>query len=188
MAGYISMLIAEDWRGAGLLINDDSTGGRLAEVFQNGAHYYCGTCSPAYPPYGTSMPDTATLPSSSDANAWRAAFEPMIADRIYDLYVMSEAASPDLMGYLASLGLRMFGTASPAEAYKPNWVVTILLDPWTTVQAHWTEILAGGAGLTLSGGITFTDIDEAFLGPGKQRLLNEVVQQLESGLIYPYNP
>jgi hypothetical protein len=188
MAGYISMLIAEDWRGAGLLINDDSTGGRLAEAFQNGAYYYCGTCSPAYPPYGTSMPDTAVLPSSSDANTWKAAFEPMITDRIYDLYVMSEAANPDLMGYLASLGLRLFGTASPAEAYKPNWVVTIVLDPWEAVQEHWTEILAGGAGLTLSGGITFTDIDEAFLGAGKQRLLNEVVQQLESGLIYPFNP
>jgi hypothetical protein len=188
IAGYIAMLISEDWRSAGLLISDDPTGGRLAEAFTNGAYFYCGSCTPIYPPYDASLPATASLPSTSDANAWRASVDPMIANHTYDMYVMAEAASPDLMAYLASLGMRLFGTSTPSDTYRSNWVVTIQLDPWTVLSEHWNEILAGAAGMTLSADIRLSDIDQATFGEGKQRLVEEVIQQLVEGQIYPYNP
>jgi hypothetical protein len=100
IAGYISTLIAPDWRGGALLPSDGPLGGQAQSIFTNGGRFFCGRCAPAYAPI-VLFPVSAALPTGSPASAWTAAFSELNQNVIEVLYVSDAAASPEL---LTSLG------------------------------------------------------------------------------------
>jgi hypothetical protein len=50
MGGYLTTLIAEDWRSSGLIPNDTGLGLDYKDAFENGARYLCGLCVPYWAP------------------------------------------------------------------------------------------------------------------------------------------
>ena len=68
IAGYITMLVAPDWRAGALLASDTPLGAKLDEVFKNGGYFFCGACRSTLSPI-KSFPITTSLPGNSDQAA-----------------------------------------------------------------------------------------------------------------------
>ena len=55
-------------------------------------------------------PFISTQPAASPASAWQAGFDAMNVNKINVLFVAKEAASPELLAYLATLDVAMIGS------------------------------------------------------------------------------
>lgn len=184
IAGYITELIADDWRGAGLLPADGNPTGSEIQAFVNGGQYWCGTCSPLHPPY-ISFPIYSTRPSGSDWTSWQAAADELIANRLSTVYVSSQAASTELLGYLAAHGFKLIGTGAPAQELLGNWVATLSWNVLAPLEQHWTEIAANQGGQIYEAGVQLTNVNPEWLTVGRQRLIEEVSGLLQQGLLNP---
>ena len=71
MAGYITTLIAPDWRAAGLLPDAPAD---LQDAFINGGRYWCGRCIPMYAPL-VLFPLAGTQPAGTDAAGWQSTLQ-----------------------------------------------------------------------------------------------------------------
>lgn len=182
LAGYASAILAADWRAAGLLPTDAS--GNLPQVFENGGNYYCGTCSPIYPPY-VKFPLVGALPSGSDANAWIGAASQLIPNTIHVFYVAQQAASAELYNYLVSQNVFLLGGASPLPEAQPRWAGTIREDIVVPLQALWPQLTAGTGGQSIAANLIFTDVNPGFLSEGRLNAINEIIPLLRQGLILP---
>ena len=176
-AGYISTLIAPDWRAGALL-----TDGGAQDVFINGGRYWCGRCAPTYGPV-VLFPLTATQPAGSPATAWQAAFDGIHQSRIEVLYLAPEAASAELFASLPP-ELILLGGATPSPL-PANWAVTLGGDVITPLQTLWPDLLTGKGGQTLNSSLTLYDVNPELLSPGRQARVQEVIQLLAEGLINP---
>lgn len=184
IAGYITELIADDWRGAGLLPAGGSSGDAEAQAFVNGGQYWCGTCSPLHPPY-VSFPIYSTRPAGSDWTSWQAAADELIANRLSTVYVSSQAISVELLGYLAAHGYKLIGTQTPAQEILGNWVATLSWDIIAPLEQNWDGIVANQGGQTYDATVQLKDVNPQWLTVGKQRLVEEVSALLQQGLLNP---
>lgn len=177
-AGYLSAIIAPDWR-AGALLPDASA----QDVFINGGRYWCGRCAPTYGPV-VLFPLAAVLPPGSPASDWQTGFDGIHQSRIEVLYLAPEAASADLFSTLPP-ELVLLGGVTP-ETLPARWAATVAVDNITPLQNLWPDLLAGKGGQTLSSMVTLRDVNPEFLSPGRQERVEEVIRLLAEGLINPY--
>ena len=103
-------LLAPNFRVGALLAAENPA---FSQAFVNGANYYCGTCASLLNPLNK-YPFISTQPAASPASAWQAGFDAMNVNKINVLFVAKEAASPELLAYLATLDVAMIGSQSPA--------------------------------------------------------------------------
>ena len=186
VAGYITMLVAPDWRAGALLANDTPLGDKLDEVFKNGGYFFCGACYSALSPI-KSFPITATLPASSDLTTWQTALDGLRKSIIYTLYVSPQAATPDLLTYLAAQKFYLVGGATPAAEILPRWVATVSSDSMTPLQQIWPGLLSGKGGLVVNAPVVVSDVQDKMLGSGRMVLVQELIKNLTSGQVYPYS-
>lgn len=184
LAGYITELTSDDWRGAGLFPSDTPTANNELQAFVNGGQYWCGTCSPAHPPY-VKFPIYTTQPVSSDWTAWQVAADQLIADRLSDIYVSRSALKPELLSYLAGKGIKLLGEGTPTQEVLGNWVTSISWNLSDLVKNNWTDLISDQTGQTYEAGLLLTNVNAEFLTLGKQRLVEEVAAGLQQGLISP---
>lgn len=185
IAGYISTLIAPDWRGAALLPSDGALGDQAQSVFENGGRFFCGRCAPAYAPV-VLFPLSATLPSGSPASSWQAAFDELNKNVIEVLYVSDEAASAELLTSLAGNGITLIGSQSPSAELQPNWAATVQVDGTALLDTLWPDLLAGKAGQALEAPVTLSDINPDKFSPGRQELVEAMITDLQNGLVDPF--
>jgi hypothetical protein len=69
LAGFITVLIAPDWRAAALLPSDEPLGPILQQAYLNGGAYYCGRCPSNLTPI-ILFPLVSALPMSSTSSSW----------------------------------------------------------------------------------------------------------------------
>jgi hypothetical protein len=182
LAGYISELVTEDWRAAGLLPDDASSGARVQEAFLNGGRYYCGRCVPLNPPVAL-FPLSAALSNGSDANAWKAAADELQKKVLDVVYVSAEASSPEVLSYLAGQKYRLVGSNPPPPDAASQWVATVRIDPVASLQSIWPDLMAGKGGKQMTARVGVTDVQSQWLTPGRQRLVSELQDKLEKGLV-----
>lgn len=193
LAGYVAEAISVDWRAAGLLPTD--TNGNIQEqAFLNGGRYFCGICQPSYTPL-TPLPVAASLPAGSDTAVGQATATTLMNSRIYTMYVAPEVSTPDLLGFLAGqkvlteLGsmnsIILLGGEAPPENIRSIWAVSIQIDYVTPLRAMWQSVVEGQGGQQVAVGILLTDVNETYLGTGKQRLVQDVLRKLQDGLLEP---
>jgi hypothetical protein len=197
MAGYIAEMITTDWRVAALIPSDIPQSDLLQQAFQNGGRYWCGTCAENYPPYAD-FPLVTALPSSTDANIWKASVDQLESNRIYTMVTWGLNNVPDVFQYISLLNVLteqgifihpiMLGNDIPSDALRPSWVVTLIPDVSTPLQAAWAGLMAGKGEQTYLAGVGMTEINESLFGLGKQRLAEETIQKLVMGSIVPTNP
>lgn len=186
IAGYISTLIAPDWRGAALLPSDGPLGEQAQAVFSNGGRFFCGRCAPAYAPV-VLFPLSAVLPTGSPASAWQAAFDELNQKVVEVLYVSDAASSPELLASLSGAGITLLGSQLPAAELSSNWAVTVQVDGSALLETLWPDILAGKPGQLLDAPVTLSDIDPEKLSPGRQELVNKMIADLQAGLVNPFS-
>lgn len=181
LAGYIAALVAPEWRAGGLLPDQPAA---LADAFQNGARYLCGTCATARPPY-LDLPLTAVLPAGSDAAAWMAAAGSLRGNATSVFYVAPEAAQTDVLVDIATQGGVLLGAQTPPDELRSYWAATITQDGVSLLRDLWPDLLAGQGGKSLTAPLTLADVNIEILTEGRQTLVEQVIADLANGLVAP---
>lgn len=187
LAGYTAILLSNDWRAGGLLPGGIPEANLLQQAFLNGGAYFCGTCSPIYPPY-LNFPIQTALPPGSDPNAWIGMANQLMAYRLNVMYVSPEAASPELYDFLVSQKLVLLGTGTPPESAATRYAGSVIQDPIPPIETLWPDLIAGIGGKTMNADLLFTKVNPTLLTEGLQRQAEEVISQLREGLILTRNP
>jgi len=64
-------------------------------------------------------------------------------------------------------------------------VMTIQPDVVKAIQNAWPQLMGGEGGLTIQSPLGLSDIDPSLLSAGKQRLVEKMLEDLQSGFVTP---
>jgi len=180
--GYLSMLIATDWRVVGLIPTDTNLGTGAAWAFFNGGGYFCGRCSPLSPPYAQ-FPLLINLPAASNATDWELGYQAIESNRFNVAFVDGLISNPEVYIRLAERGLVLLGSGMPPAAVENIWAATVQQDMLGTIETIWPDLIIGKAAGKHNMMVTLTNVNSALLGDGKIQLFNEMADELFQGLI-----
>jgi hypothetical protein len=184
MAGYIGALVTEDFFEIGAILRKDSPDlAVIQDSFRTGRTFYCGLCRPIgrFTPF--EYPAFIEVPADATTREYSAYADVLILQkRVSTIFVQAGLDVPELLDYLTTTGILMIGTQTP---YKPlsGWIVTLQPDYLQATISAWPALVAGQGGQTFPAPLTFTDINEEFFTPGKQRLAEETMRAMFEGFI-----
>jgi len=182
LAGYTAAMITDDYRIGMLLPKDNADALRALNAYASGMAYYCGSCRPLYF-YNWTYPQYLEIGADEDkANYDAYADILMLQYKVQTIYLYPDIATPDLETYIGTTGTSMIGTVSP-EQRPAGWVMTIQPDIIKAIQNAWPDLIAGKGGITVQSPLGLGDIDPTLLSPGKQRLVEQTLSDLQAGLI-----
>jgi hypothetical protein len=182
LAGYTAAMITNDYRIGMLMPKDNADALRALNAYASGMTFYCGTCRPLYF-YNWTYPQYLEIGADEDkANYHAYADILMLQYKVQTIYLYPDIATPDLETYIGTTGTSMIGTISP-EQRPAGWVMTIQPDIIKAIQNAWPDLVAGKGGATVQSPLGLSDIDSSLLSPGKQRLVEQTLSDLQAGLI-----
>jgi len=181
IAGYIAALLSPDYR-VGLITMEDDAGQKAIDAFTNGRAFYCGLCNPAFPPF-YKYPVHPQIPLNTQLNQY-----PYYSDYFLDMmvdvaYVEPQAATPELLDYMAQRGLLIIGERLPFESLQTNWVASLQPDLVPAIQRLWPDLIASRGSQMISTPLLLTDINPELLPEGKQGMVQELLDNLLLGLV-----
>jgi hypothetical protein len=185
IAGYLSALITNDWRVGGLLpdTNYQNTGADI--IFENGVVYLCGRCTPTFGPI-VNFPVTAKLSQPEDTEATIQAIGEISSNRLNTLYVPSEYLFDDLVILLNQNEVTIISD-SILEPNQSDWVdyaiITNLKDLIINSIANYEPDNKESETISVKYSIYSKTND---LSEGRVNFLQDMINNLESGLISPY--
>ncbi len=183
LAGFMAALVSPpDWRVAVITASGNQVALAASNGFRAGAPFYCGLCRPVYPPYLV-YPQPVEVSSPVDESQATRVIEALTSSQIETAYVFGEAATEAMLQALAGAGIRLISDQEPSEALHANWLATIRPDVRSALAAVLPEALAGEGGTTVALEIQVTNIDEQLLTLGKQREVEETLEDLLAGYI-----
>jgi hypothetical protein len=182
MAGVIAAIITPDWRVGAISTSDNAGGIAARQGFINGAIYFCGLCSPAYPPY-IDYPLYVELPTGSAASEWQAAADLLLGQSVTTIYVYPEAGDAALRNYLAEKGVKLIGSEMPPEGLEASWAASLLPDLLPAISGALPALLGGEGGIDLPAPLQIGAINPKLFSPGRQQLAEEILADLLAGYI-----
>jgi hypothetical protein len=185
LAGYAAVLAAPNWRAAGLVPYDGGDTNLMANAFTSGGRYFCGRCGTSVPPFAP-YPLAESAAGNASPAEWQAAASNILPAGIEVMFLSKEAQSPELIQSLASQNLLFLGSVPPGDGLRDRWVGTISLDVPGTLAKVLPDVFQGKGGTVVNVGVTLTDVNEAYLTPGRQRLIAKTNEELMKGWINPY--
>jgi hypothetical protein len=106
----------------------------------------------------------------------------MLQYKVRTIYLYPDIAIPEWYNYIGTTGVYMIGAVTP-EQRPAGWVMTISPDVIKAIQNAWPQLLAGQGGITVQSPLGLSDVDPELLSPGKQRLVQQVLDDLQAGRI-----
>jgi hypothetical protein len=182
VAGYAAAMISDDFHSGMLVPQGNPDAQRAMVAFRNGASYYCGLCQPFYyVPF--TYPQFQEIPTSEDKTHYPAyANLLLVQSKVYTLYLYPDIAIKELTDYLGTTGNQVIGTSLPNP--KPaGWVMTIRPDETKAIHNAWPVLVAGKGGQNVQSPLGLQDVNPDLLSPGKQRLVQQVLDDLQAGRI-----
>jgi hypothetical protein len=182
VAGYVAAMISDDHHIGMLFPRGDATAQSAAGAFTNGMAYFCGTCQPFfYLPYG--FPQFQDIPTDEDKSHYPAYADILIVQHKVDtVYLYPGVVVKQLTDYLSQTGTNMIGTSTPNP--KPGtWIMTIQPDEVKAIAKAWPDLLAGKGGQNIQSPLGLADMEPSIITPGKQRLIQQVLDDLLAGRI-----
>lgn len=182
VAGYAAAMISDDHHIGMLLPRGNAAAQGAAVAFANGMAYYCGLCQPFYYlPYG--FPQFQDIPTDEDKSRYPAYADVLIIQHKVDtVYLYPDIVVKQLTDYLSQTGTNMIGVSVPNP--KPGtWIMTIQPDEVKAVNKAWPDLIAGRGGLNVQSPLGLGDVDSSVISPGKQRLIQQVLDDLLAGRI-----
>lgn len=192
LAGYISVLLSPDWRSGGLLPADGPLGARLQDAFVNGGRYFCGICAPGWP-LGMTYPQSVQLPANSGGPAWQEAAAGLYDTHKTDAYYLSaEASHSEVFAFLQGRDqfgriLLLVGDQQPPDELRGQWAATVGFDVVEPLRQLWPKLLAGQGGAVVQAPLTLTNVNQANMGEGRLRLIQNLMDEMAAGRIYPFS-
>lgn len=184
LAGYITAMIAPEWR-AGILSQRDTPGGESARTaFTNGYRFYCGYCrSPNFTQPSYDYPIIVRIPPDALESEYLGYAAALLDYMVKAAYIYPDVAKPDVIGYMAQYGVLMVGQELPGEDIRPYWIASIQPNVIPAIQNVFTDLLAGRGGQAIPTPLYLTDVNSNLLTEGKLRLAQEVLDGLQNGTI-----
>jgi len=184
LAGYTAALITDDYR-IGMILPKDNADAILAlNAYAAGMKFYCGICRPLYF-FPGAFPQFVEIRAEEEKANYNAYADILILQyKVNTIYLYPDIATADLITYIGTTGVSMIGTISP-EQRPAGWVMTIQPDVIKAIQNAWPELINGRGGITVQSPLGLGDIDPNLLSPGKQRLVEQTLSDLQAGLITP---
>lgn len=184
LAGYTAAMITDDYRIGMMIPKDNADAIRSLNAFANGMKFYCGVCRPLLF-YQSAFPQYIEIGAEEDpANYDAYADILMLQHKVSTIYLHPDIATTDLMTYIGTTGASMIGTTTP-EQQPAGWVMTIQPDVIKAIQNAWPSLINGQGGITVQSPLGLAEIDPTLLTPGKQRLVEQTLSDLQAGLITP---
>jgi len=184
LAGYTAAMVTEDFRIGMLMPKGDNDAIRMFNAYANGMKFYCGVCRPFYYLPWT-FPQFLEIPAEEDKNNYDAYADILILQyKSRTLFIHPDIQTQDLVDYIGTTGVSMIGTITP-EQRPAGWIMTIQPDTIRAIQAAWNQLISGQGGITVQSPLGLSDIDPGLLSPGKQRLVQKTLDDLQAGLIAP---
>jgi len=180
LAGYLSALISYDNKILGLIAEGDPESGLLAESFVVGARFYCGICNPIYPPYNP-FPQWESVSAATVISDLGPIINHYINIGVDIVYVQGELLSPELLTFLEELAVKVVSDKSP-DILISNWAGTVTVDTAQALVKIWPDLLAKAPGKQVPQSIVLDDQQMGFVSPGRYRMFENMVAELESGL------
>ncbi len=182
VAGYTAAMISDDHHIGMLMPRGDATAQNAAGAFANGMSYYCGLCQPFYYlPYG--FPQFQDIPTDELKSRYPAYADILIVQHKVDvIYLYPGVVVKELTDYLSQTGTYMIGVSAPNP--KPGtWIMTIQPDEVKAIAKAWADLVAGKGGQSVQSPLGLADVDPGVVSPGKQRLVQQVLDDLLAGRI-----
>jgi len=184
LAGYTAALITDDYRIGMMMPRDNADAIRAFTAYASGMTFYCGTCRPFYYLNWT-FPQYIDIPANEDKNNYDAYSDILMSQyKVRTIYLHPDIATSDLETYIGTTGVLMIGTVTP-EQRPAGWVMTIQPDVIKAIQAAWPQLVSGQGGLAVQSPLGLSDIDPLLLSPGRQRLVEQMLQDLQAGFVVP---
>ncbi len=182
MAGYMAAAITPDWRIGVISIADSDYGQIARRSFLTGAKFFCGFCSPTYPPF-YEYPLYVQMNGASAAAEWQAAADLLLQKNVKTIYVVPGAGDENLLRYLANAGVSLIGGTPPPSDLTGFWVATLGYQPLQGFNDFWPEFASGVDGQVKSIPLSIGDVNTALITPGQLRLVEEMFSDVKSGYI-----
>lgn len=189
MGGYLTQIIAWDWRAAGVIPTDTIMAAEKADAYVNGGRYLCGRCIPFYAPI-VAFPLLAQESAQADALAWSAQVATLGEHYVNSFYVDPDVASAELLDSLMGLESYIYndvklvglsGTPNPER-----FTALLGYDLLPAVQQILPQAAAGTGGLVMGAQVEVLSYsDEAVITPGRVENFNRVAADLAAGIISP---
>jgi len=141
-AGYLSVVIAADWRVNGFLPAEEPLATIVRDAFVNGAEYFCGLCNSRSAPI-INFPLTQQISASIDPSGWMPIVEGLRPNVIQVVYIASQSSNAELLKLLAGQSYILVGEQSPPEEVRDRWAATIGEDDLSPLKAIWPAIISG---------------------------------------------
>jgi hypothetical protein len=182
MAGYIAAMLSPDFR-VGIITQKDTAEGILAyNAFVNGMHFYCGLCSPQFPPW-YEYPVHSEIPTDTPEAQFRFFADTMKDYQVDFTYVFPSLATADMLDYMSQINLNMISQTRPNDRLASNWVVSIQPEIAPAIQVIWPDLVAGKGGLDISLPLFLKDINPDLLSEGRQNDVQQILDKLQRGEI-----
>ncbi len=184
IAGAIAAMLSNDWRVGVISLSDTIEGLAARTGFMNGVVYFCGLCRPAHPPF-YEYPLIYELPSTATSAEWQEAANYMVDHDVLAVYVYPQAGDESMLSILAEGKINIISSGEPPQAARSSWVVSLTTDSLPLIQSQVQGLVDGSVsgGQSLVVPIQFTQINPALFTPGKQRLAEQVLSDLQAGFI-----
>ncbi len=185
LAGYTAAMVADEYRTGMLMPKGNTDAIRMFNAFSNGRIFFCGLCRPKYNNLPWSFPQFLEIPAEEDKNNYDAYADILILQyKVGTILIHPDIYTQDLVDYIGTTGVYMIGTVTP-EQRPAGWVMTIQPDTIKAIQTAWNQLISGQGGITVQSPLGLSDIDPGLLSPGKQRLVQKTLDDLQAGLIAP---
>ncbi len=182
LAGYTAALVTDDYRVGMMIPKDNAEALADLNAYANGMAYYCGVCRPFYYLNWT-FPQYIEIGADEDKNNYDAYADILMMQyKVRTIYIHPDIYTEDLVTYIGTTGASMIGTITP-EQRPAGWVMTIQPDVIKAIQNAWPGLISGQGGVTVQSPLGLGDIDPTLLSPGKQRLVEQTLNELQAGLI-----
>jgi hypothetical protein len=190
VAGYTAALISDDFRAGMIMPQNDAGAQRSARAFANGMAYYCGLCT-SFRLYidqngqAVRYPQFVEIPQDEDPSrfgGWANYLAGSLKVNAVFVYPDPRLEVRQLYDSLGQTGAQIIGTDLP-DPKPAGWVMDIRPDEVKAIERAWPDLVAGKGGETVPSPLGLGDVDPVFLGPGKERLVRGVLDELQAGRI-----
>ena len=182
MAGYIAAMMTEEWRVGILSVSDSSASQQARTGFLTGVPFFCGLCRQEFPPF-YEYPIFAEAATGATSEQWQAAADVLVNTAVETVYLGPGVADPALMDYLAQGGVNIIGSSSPNESVRANWIISVQPDLLQGFTDALPRLLAGEVLGEISTLLVLTDINTDLLSEGRLAHIQEILGDLQSGII-----